>query len=90
MHADCIDANCRHEHHDHSTTFSTWSYETTRPLSLEALRESAKRLPANVYRCKGVVHTVDAPERRVILQVVGRRVDITLWHEWMNGNRALS
>ena len=33
-HAHCFDANCRDEHHghDHSTTFSTWSYVTDRAL----------------------------------------------------------
>ena len=82
-HAGCTDANCRDEHHghDHSTTFSTWSYESTRPLSLEALRKAARKLPGNIYRAKGVVYTSDAPERRAVLQVVGRRVDITLENE---------
>ena len=83
-HAGCADANCRHEHHghDHTKTFSTWSYETNRPLSLEALREVARKLPGNIYRCKGVVYTSDAPDRRAVLQVVGRRVDISMQEEW--------
>jgi G3E family GTPase len=83
-HAGCAGANCGDEHHnhDHSTNFSTWSYETTRPLSLEALREAARKLPANIYRAKGVIYTSDAPDRRVILQVVGKRVDISVAHHW--------
>jgi G3E family GTPase len=83
-HADCADASCRGEHHDHdhSTNFSTWSYETSRPLSLEALREAARKLPGNIYRAKGVVYTSDAPNRRAVLQVVGRRVDISIQEEW--------
>jgi G3E family GTPase len=79
--ADCADANCRDEHHDHSTTFSTWSYETIRPLSLETLREAAGKLPGNIYRAKGVVYTSHAPDRRAVLEVVGKRVDITLENE---------
>ena len=53
-HADCAGANCRDEYHghDHATTFSTWNYETNRPLSLEALREAARKLPENIYRAK--------------------------------------
>ncbi|MGH8613388.1 MAG: CobW family GTP-binding protein, partial [Gammaproteobacteria bacterium] len=84
----CAEANCRDEHHghDHTKTFSTWSYETDRPLSLEAVREAARKLPGNIYRCKGVIYTADAPERRAVLQVVGRRVDISMQEEW--GNRA--
>jgi G3E family GTPase len=80
----CSDPRCRHEHHghDHASVFGTWSYETDRPLSLEALREVASKLPANIYRAKGVIHTSDAPERRAVLQVVGRRVDLSLADEW--------
>jgi G3E family GTPase len=70
----------------HSTAFSTWSYETDRPFSVEALRETASKLPANIYRAKGVIYTIEEPGRRAILQVVGRRVDISLENEW--GNRA--
>jgi G3E family GTPase len=82
--ARCTDANCHHEHHDrnHSKAFSTWSYETDRPLSLEALRDAASQLPVDIYRAKGVIYTADAPERRAVLQVVGRRVDISLKDEW--------
>jgi G3E family GTPase len=80
----CTEPNCDHEHHDldHGKMFSTWSYETDQPISLEALRQAASKLPANIYRAKGVIYTTDAPERRVVLQVVGRRVDISLANEW--------
>ena len=74
-----------HEH-DHSKVFSTWSYETDQPLALDALRETLRKLPGSVYRAKGVVYSVDAPHRRAVLQVVGRRVDISLQDEW--GQRA--
>jgi G3E family GTPase len=82
------DANCRdgHHGHDHTNAFSTWSYETDRPLSLEPLREAARKLPGNIYRAKGIVYASDAPERRAVLQVVGRRVDISIQEEW--GQRA--
>jgi G3E family GTPase len=89
----CADASCDHDNHghnhqgqDHSKVFSTWSYETDQPLSLEALRETLRKLPGNVYRAKGVVHSADAPHRRAVLQVVGRRVDISIQEEW--GQRA--
>jgi hypothetical protein len=51
-------------------------------MSLEALREMAKKLPGNIYRCKGVVYAADALERRAVLQVVGRRSDVALYDEW--------
>lgn len=89
--AGCADTNCLDEHHDHedhghghdhSKTFSTWSYETDRPLSLEALREAARKLPGNIYRAKGIIYTSDSPEQPAVLQVVGRRVDISVQQEW--------
>ena len=84
--SDCDDPDCGHHvhghGHDHSQVFRTWSYETEEPLSLEALRETARKLPASIYRCKGVVHTAEEPGRRVILQVVGKRVDIAVGDEW--------
>jgi G3E family GTPase len=89
----CTDASChaeghRHNHdgQDHSKVFSTWSYQSNQPLALEALRESLRKLPGNVYRAKGVIYSVDAPKRRAVLQVVGRRVDISIQEEW--GQRA--
>ena len=87
----CDDPNCHdpeHDHghdnhvHDHAKVFSTWSYETDRPIALEALREKMRKLPASVYRAKGFVYLADAPKMRAILQVVGRRVDVSLEAEW--------
>lgn len=69
--------------HDHRNTFDTWSYESERPFSLDALQEMVKkRLPANIYRCKGVIYTAEHPERRAILQVVGRRADVAPDEGW--------
>jgi len=84
----CTGAACQDDCHedDHSKVFSTWSYETDQPLALEALRETMRKLPGTVYRAKGVVYSTDAPGRRAVLQVVGRRVDISLQEEW--GQRA--
>jgi G3E family GTPase len=80
----CTDSSCHDDdhRHDHSKVFSTWSYETDRPLALETLREAMRKLPGTVYRAKGVVYSTDAPQRRAVLQVVGRRVDISLQDEW--------
>ena len=72
-----------HDHADHGQSFSTWSYQTDRPLSLDALNEMIKKtLPGNIYRCKGVVNTAENPERRAVLQAVGRRADVTLGEAW--------
>ena len=78
-------ARAVHHDEDHTNTFSTWSYETDQPLLLEALREAASRLPVNIYRCKGVIHSADTPGQRAVLQVVGKRVDISLAGAWGDG-----
>jgi G3E family GTPase len=63
--------------------FDRWSYRSTEPFSLDALREMVKReLPESVYRCKGIIYTSDAPDRRRALQVVGRRTQIVEIGEW--------
>ena len=80
------DPSCDHDGHDPATMFSTWSYETDQPLALEVLRETLRKLPGTVYRAKGVIYTIDAPQRRAVLQVVGRRVDISIHDGW--GHRA--
>jgi len=68
---------------DHGQTFDTWSFQSNQPLSLEALKEMVKReLPGSIYRCKGVVYAAEAPERRAVLQVVGRRADVALGEAW--------
>jgi G3E family GTPase len=73
-----------HDHElDHGQSFSTWSLESDKPFSLEALREMVRRkLPGNIYRCKGVIYSSETPERRAVLQVVGRRMDVSLGEAW--------
>jgi G3E family GTPase len=75
-----------HEHGDeHQAAFTTWSYETDRLISLDALRKTVRKLPGGIFRCKGIIRSSEAPDRPVVLQVVGRRVDIALLDKW-NGN----
>jgi G3E family GTPase len=76
-----------HGHDGNDRMFETWSYESDKPMSLEALREMVQReLPVSVYRCKGIVFAADSPDTRLALQVVGRRTEITEIDEW--GERA--
>lgn len=57
-------------------------------MSLGALSQMVKRkLPANIYRCKGVVYAAEADGRRAILQVAGRRADLALENEWGGRSR---
>ncbi len=62
--------------------FESWSYVTDRLLSLDRLRKVAAKLPADICRAKGVAAVSEAPGRRAVLQVVGKRVDVALDGEW--------
>ena len=54
-----------HEHGNLGAMFQTWSYESDKPFSLEALRKMVQReLPASIYRCKGIVYATDFPGKR--------------------------
>lgn len=78
----CSSADCGHHDHIHSEVFETWSYETNQPLSLESLSRVASQLPADIYRCKGVIHSIESPDHRSVLQVVGKRVDVSTDRKW--------
>ncbi len=78
--------NKNEHHHGHAalgSVFQTWSFESDRPFSLEALRQMVRReLPASIYRCKGIVYAADHPDKRLTLQVVGRRTEIYELDKW--------
>jgi G3E family GTPase len=64
--------------HEHaSDAFDRWHYSSDKPFDRDALERMVKRrLPGNVYRCKGIVSTGDDPGHLYVLQVVGRRTDL--------------
>jgi G3E family GTPase len=39
-------------------------------------------LPTTIFRAKGVVYLKESPQRRAILQVVGRRAMLTIGEPW--------
>ena len=71
-----------HEHTDHSLVFTTWSWTSGEPLVINAGCEMVDQLPATIFRCKGVLNLTDFPERRTVLQVVGRRASLALGDPW--------
>lgn len=72
-----------HTHgHDHSIVFSTWSWTSNERVSLKELRRTIDRLPPSIYRVKGLIHSADEPDRRGILQVVGKRAVIEAGAPW--------
>ncbi|WP_170402164.1 CobW family GTP-binding protein [Ruegeria arenilitoris] len=71
----CID-------HDHAAQFSTTMMQSERPVPLSGLRAAIKRLPGEVYRVKGFVLSEEDPDHRVVVQVVGKRIDIAREERW--------
>jgi len=72
-----------HDHHNHGSFFNTWSLTENAPLNRKAFERMIKReLPANIYRCKGFVYLADDPDHRYVLQVVGRRIELTKDRPW--------
>lgn len=71
------------QNEEHGARFGTQTYTDDRPLSRRSLERMIKReLPAGIYRCKGFVHLADDPDNRYVLQVVGRRADLTADRPW--------
>ncbi len=76
------DHDHHHAHTDHSVVFSTWSWTTDQPLKLKLLRKAIENLPVTIFRAKGIAYMEDVPDRRAVLQVVGRRVTLTMGEMW--------
>ena len=66
----------------HADLFATWSWTSPRPLEYAAVRAVLGSLPSAVYRAKGFLHLVEAPDQRVVAHVVGRRVDLRPAGSW--------
>lgn len=71
-----------HQHTDHSLVFSTWSWQSPEPISYSALKQMVTKLPETIYRAKGIFYLAEEADRKGILQVVGRRVSLSLSDSW--------
>jgi len=81
-------SKCGHEiHHDHqsnhleSDRFGSISFKSDRPFSIRKFQAFLDKLPANVFRAKGILWFAESPQRHVF-HLVGERS--TLEHcEWL-------
>jgi G3E family GTPase len=58
---------------EHDSLFATWRLASALPFDGAALRRALATLPPAVLRAKGIVSLAEAPGRRFVLQMVGRR-----------------
>jgi len=63
-----------HDHHEHITAdgFDAVSFASNQAFSADLFQAFLERLPANVFRAKGVL-TLDGSDRRRLFHLVGRR-----------------
>ncbi|MEM7033921.1 MAG: GTP-binding protein, partial [Chloroflexota bacterium] len=71
-----------HHHHDHSLIFDSWRFTTNEVFSYKALRKTIDNLPVTIFRVKGILQLDRAPDRKGVLQVVGKRAQIGLSEAW--------
>ena len=67
---------------DASARFQSWPYSWPEPVEREALLAMLRDASAEVLRGKGIVRFADAPDRRAIVHMVGRRIDVSEDGPW--------
>ena len=75
----------RHNHHhasDHGLTYSSHAWKQDEPLSFEAIYLAFQSLPVSVFRSKGILYISEVPDKRVILQMTGKRVTLAKGEPW--------
>ncbi len=80
-HHHCHDDHCDHVNHQ----FETFSFETDRPLSLQALYPLLQQFSIDAYRMKGILNLDDRPDHRCIFQCTGQRAQVTIGEPWQEG-----
>jgi G3E family GTPase len=72
-----------HDHdHTHALAFETMAFTTDTPLELGILEQVLRHMPATVFRVKGFVYGKEKPDRKMIFQMVGRRLTVTVSKVW--------
>lgn len=69
---------------------TTWSWHEATPVALGPLYELLQRLPTEVFRAKGHLNLAEVPDRRVVLQVVGKRIQLSKGSSWAPGEEPAS
>lgn len=74
-----------HGHHhasDHGLTYSSYAWSQDEALSFEAVYLAFQSLPVSVFRSKGILYVREVPDKRVILQMTGKRVTLAKGDPW--------
>ena len=71
-----------HQHASHVLSYSSYSWQHDEPLGFESAYRTFQSLPASVFRCKGILYIREVADKRVILQMTGKRVTLTKGEPW--------
>lgn len=77
-----------HHHHHDGPAFETWTFRSERPMSLYGLRRALRKLPKEVFRAKGFVYAAEDQATKVVMQVAGRRAELSEVGAWAEGEAA--
>jgi len=70
-------------HHAHEFLFD-WTFTSEAPLHMALVQELLQHLPHTVFRAKGFIYSIEEPDSRLVLQLVGRRATISPTRNWGN------
>lgn len=62
--------------------FATWAFSAEQPFRFQSIRQILTGLPNTIFRAKGTLWLAEEPYRRVVMQLVGQRLQLTpdaLW-----------
>jgi G3E family GTPase len=65
-----------------SDRFASWSYQWPEPVERADLLAMLRKVPGEILRAKGIVRFADAPDRRAVVHLVGRRLDVSDEGPW--------
>jgi G3E family GTPase len=74
--------DCDHSHDEPHADHATWSWELQAPLSRNQVEQWVASLPDDIVRAKGTLALTDDPDHRTVLQVVGRRMRLSVGEPW--------
>ncbi|MDQ7034635.1 MAG: GTP-binding protein [Anaerolineae bacterium] len=59
-----------------SLVFGTWTWRCAEPLSVARVQQVLDELPSRIFRAKGFLYLHDKPKKKMIFQMVGKRVSL--------------
>jgi G3E family GTPase len=71
----------------HALGHRTWTLSRTAPIARAAIERWASRVGARIFRAKGFVRLAEAPARRHLIQLVGRRWTLEDVGPWDDADR---